>query len=284
MNTSQLKLGTKQVAVDATWISLTVVVLLLTFFPIYWMVLGSVRANTQLFQFPPALFAKKLTAVAYATILHEGDFLASLANTVVVAASTTVLSIIIAALGSYGLSRYRFRGKRLIQYYILVTQMLPEVLLTLPFFVMYSKIGLYDTKLGLIIAYTSFTLPFCTMALRGFISSIPRSLDEAGRIDGCSALQVFLLIVLPSARAGIVATGVFALVNAWNEYLMAIVLTDTVRAKMLVVLIGSKIGQYDIKWNELMAITVIASAPLVILYSVIQRSFMKGITSGAVKM
>lgn len=284
MKSAQIRVGAKQFTVDVTWILLTLVVLILTFFPIYWMVIGSFRANIELFQFPPALFAKKLTSIAYATILKESDFVASLTNTVVVAASTTVLSIVIAALGSYGLSRYRFKGKRLIQYYILLTQMLPEVLLTLPFFVMYTKIGLYDTKIGLIIAYTSFTLPFCTLALRGFISSIPRSLDEAGRIDGCNAMQIFLLIILPSARAGILATGVFALVNAWNEYLMAIVLTDTIRAKMLVVLIASKIGQYDIKWNELMAITVIASLPLIVLYSVIQRSFMKGITSGAIKM
>ncbi len=279
-----MKHATKQNAFDAGWMALSALILILAFFPIYWMIVGSFRENIELFQFPPALFAKKLTLAAYAAILKDSDFVTSLVNTIVVAASTTLFSLTIAALGSYGLSRYRFLGKQVFQYYQLVTQKLPAVLLTLPFFVLYSRIGLYDTKLGLIIAYASFTLPFCTLALRGFISSIPNTLDEAARIDGCNALQVFLLIVLPSARAGLIATGVFSFVNAWNEYLMAIVLTTSLRAKMLVVLIGSKIGQYDIKWNELMAITVIASVPLVVLYGIIQRSFMKGITSGAIKM
>lgn len=269
---------------EVLWVAATVILLLIVFFPIYWMVAGSLRANIELFKYPPAILPQDFTLGAYRSILRESDFVISLFNTIIVAASTTLLAVGIASLGAYGLSRYRFRGKKLLQYYILLTQMLPAVLLTLPFFAIYSKIGLYDTKLGLIIAYASFTLPFCALSLRGFISSIPTTLDEAARIDGCNALQAFTRIVLPSARAGLVATGVFAFVNAWNEYLMAVVLSASLRSKMLVVLIGSKIGQYDIKWNELLAITVVASVPLLILYSAIQRSFMKGMTAGAVKM
>jgi ABC-type glycerol-3-phosphate transport system permease component len=157
-------------------------------------------------------------------------------------------------------------------------------LITLPFFAVYSRVGLYDTKLGLIIAYASFTIPFCTLTLLGYIGGIPRSLDEAAWIDGCSPLGAFLRIVFPMSRAGIVATAVFAFVNAWNEYLMAVVLTSSTKARMLVVHIGSKIGQYDIAWNELMAITVIASLPLVIIYGFVQKAFVRGITAGAVKM
>jgi len=269
---------------NTLWVVATILLLLAVFFPIYWMVAGSLRANIELFKFPPAIFPVTPTLSAYRSILTESDFVVSLTNTIIVAVSTTVLAVGIASLAAYGLSRYRFRGKKLLQYYILLTQMLPAVLLTLPFFAIYSKIGLYDTKLGLVIAYASFTLPFCALSLRGFISSIPETLDEAAKIDGCNSLQAFVRIILPSAQAGLVATGVFAFVNAWNEYLMAVVLSSSLKSKMLVVLIGSKIGQYDIKWNELLAITVIASVPLVVLYSAIQRSFMKGMTAGAVKM
>lgn len=269
---------------DVLWLLSMLLLLLVVFFPIYWMVAGALRNNIELFQFPPALWPETLTGAAFASILSDVGFVASLTNTLIVAGTTTLLALAIASAGAYGMSRYPIRGKRLLQYYILATQMLPVVLLTLPFFAAYARLGLYDTKLGLIIAYVSFTVPFCTLTLLGFIGSIPRSLDEAAWIDGAGPFKTFTAVIIPMSKAGIVATGVFAFVNAWNEYLMAVVLTSSNQARMLVVWIGSKIGQYDIAWNELMAATVVASLPLVILYGIVQKSFVRGITAGAIKM
>lgn len=269
---------------DFLWLLSMLLLLLMVFFPIYWMVIGSLRNNIELFQFPPTLWPETVTGAAFASILSDVGFVASLTNTLIVAGTTTLLALAIASAGAYGMSRYPIRGKRVLQYYILATQMLPVVLLTLPFFAAYSLLGLYDTKLGLIIAYVSFTVPFCTLTLLGFIGSIPRSLDEAAWIDGAGPFKTFTSVIIPMSKAGIVATGVFAFVNAWNEYLMAVVLTSSNQARMLVVWIGSKIGQYDIAWNELMAATVVASLPLVILYGIVQKSFVRGITAGAIKM
>jgi ABC-type glycerol-3-phosphate transport system permease component len=269
---------------DASWFVLVVLLLVVVFLPIYWMVVGSIRPNTELFQFPPSVWPREFTLVAFSSILADPGFVQSLVNTVIVAGSTTLLALAIATTGAYGMSRYRFRGRRALQYYILATQMLPVVLLTLPFFVAYSRLDLYNTRLGLVFAYVSFTVPFCALTMLGFINSIPRSMDEAAWIDGAGRFRTFVVVILPLSKAGIVGTGVFAFVNAWNEYLMAVVLTSSNRSRMLVVWIGNKIGQYDIAWNELLAATVVASIPLIIVYGVVQKSFVRGITAGAVKM
>lgn len=274
----------KRTVGSAVWAITVAALLVVVFLPIYWMIVGSLRPNTELFQFPPSVWPQTFTSAAFSSILRDRGFVHSLYNTVIVAGSTTILALAIATSGAYGMSRYRFRGRQALQYYILATQMLPVVLLTLPFFVAYSSLGLYNTRLGLVIAYTSFTVPFCALTMLGFINSIPRSLDEAAWIDGAGRTRTFVVVVLPLAKAGLVGTGVFAFVNAWNEYLMAVVLSSSNRSRMLVVWIGNKIGQYDIAWNELLAATVVASIPLIVLYGVVQKSFVRGITAGAVKM
>ncbi|MCG8480613.1 MAG: carbohydrate ABC transporter permease [Spirochaetales bacterium] len=269
---------------EVLWLVSVGLILIVVFLPIYWMIVGSLRPNTELFRFPPSLWPQDFTFEVYGSILADFGFVRSLANTVLVAGLTTASALAIATSGAYGMSRYRFRGRKALQYYILATQMLPVVLLTLPFFVAYSGLGLYNTRLGLVIAYVSFTVPFCALTMLGFINGIPRSMDEAAWIDGAGPFRTFVVVIVPLSKAGIVGTGVFAFVNAWNEYLMAVVLTSSDRARMLVVWIGNKIGQYDILWNELLAATVVASIPLIVLYGMVQKSFVRGVTAGAVKM
>jgi len=162
--------------------------------------------------------------------------------------------------------------------------MIPIILLALPYFLILTSLNLYDSLLGLIIAYTSFTLPFCSLTMIGFFNSIPRELDEAALMDGCSHFTAFLRVVLPLSIPGLIATGMFAFVYAWNEYLMALVLTSSEETRMLTIFIGSKIGQYNTVWNELMATAVVASIPLIVVYTFLQRYFQKGITAGALKI
>jgi multiple sugar transport system permease protein len=266
------------------WILFGFLLIIITFFPIIWMLLCSIRPNIEVFAFPVHFIPNKLTLSAYKNILSDFGFLRAILNTFIVSGSTTLLSLILATLGSYGFSRYKFFGKDVMRELVLTTQMLPIILLALPFFILLSKINLYDTIWGLIISYTSFTLPFCFLTMIGFVNKIPASLDEAALIDGCSRMTAFIKILLPLCKSGLVATGVFAFIYAWNEYLMAVVLTSSEKVRMLTVVIGSKIGQYDIVWNELMAITVIASIPLIIIYAFLQRYFVKGLTAGGVKM
>ena len=268
----------------AAWSLGGAAIVLVLFFPVIWMILCSLKPDTEIFFFPPRFFPKTWTLEAYRTIFRDSQFIVALFNTVSVSLLTTILSLIISAPGAYAMSRFRFRSKSLLRFYILTTQMLPVIMLAIPFFAVYSKLGLLNNRLGLIIAYTSFSLPFCSMTLSGFFSSIPTSLDEAAKIDGCTSWMAFTRIILPIAQPGLVSTGLFAFVTAWNEYLMASVLTSKPRSQMLVVLIGSKMGQHGTQWAELLAITTIASIPLILIYAAMQKSFIRGMTAGAVKM
>lgn len=269
---------------DALWLIGTILITIVVFSPLFWMVSCSIRPLDNVFKFPPPLLPDRYTLDAYKRILTDNDLLISSFNTIFVSSFTTLGSLYIASIGAYGLSRYTFKGKKILIFYILATQMIPLILFTLPYYRFFVKVGLFDKRIGLIIAYISFTLPFCTLTLTSFFNSIPRSLDESAKIDGCSPFNTFFRIIMPLIKQGMVATGIFAFITAWNEYLFASLLSVSDRTRMLVVFIGSKIGQYSIKWTELMASTVLASLPLIIIYIFMQKSFTRGITAGAIKM
>lgn len=266
------------------WLLGTLLLILLMFFPIFWMVSVSLRASQDVFVFPPTMFPSTIKWGAYLAVLQDSVLITGIRNSFIVSSVTTLLSLTIALSAAYGMSRYQFPGKKLLMFYILATQMIPIILLTLPFYQFFLRIGLFDTIWGLMIAYTSLSLPFCTLSLSGFMNSIPHSLDEAARIDGCSIIGAVIRIIIPVAKSGLVATGIFSFITSWNEYLFAGVLTISKDTRMLVVYIAGKIGEYDINWVELMAVTVIASLPLILAYIFMQKSFMRGMTSGAIKM
>jgi len=274
----------KTTVLNITWLILAILFIIIIFSPIIWMVLCSLRNNIEVFTFPPRIIPKKITLVAYLGIFSDESFLRSIFNTFFVCFVTTLLSLALSTLAAYGFTRYKFFGKKILQQYILTTQMIPIILLALPYFLILTSLNLYDSLLGLIIAYTSFTLPFCSLTMIGFFNSIPRELDEAALMDGCSHFTAFLRVVLPLSIPGLIATGMFAFVYAWNEYLMALVLTSSEETRMLTIFIGSKIGQYNTVWNELMATAVVASIPLIVVYTFLQRYFQKGITAGALKI
>ena len=275
---------TKQTISKTSWLIVNLAIFVVMFFPIFWMITVSLRTNQEVFRFPPTMFPETLHFGPYISVLQDSTLLIGIRNSIVVSLSTTFFSLMIALFASYGMSRYTFPGKKLLMFYILATQMIPIILITLPFYQFFLKIGLFDTLWGLMIANISLSLPFCTLSLIGFMNSVPQSIDEAARIDGCSLLGAVLRIIIPVAKPGLVATGIFSFITAWNEYLFAGVLTISKSTRMLVVYIASKIGEYDINWVELMAITVIASLPLIFIYLIMQKSFMRGMTSGAIKM
>ena len=167
--------------------------------------------------------------------------------------------------------------------FILMTQMFPGILLVIPYFSLMGAAGLLNTYPALVIAYTSFSLPFCTWMLKGFFDSIPPELDEAAMIDGCSRTSAFLRVILPLSAPGLVATAIFSFLVAWNEFLFAVVLTSTPGMYLVTVGIASNIGQFRIQWNDLMAASVLATLPTIILYAFLERYLVQGLTAGAVK-
>ncbi|MDC7290443.1 carbohydrate ABC transporter permease [Blautia schinkii] len=267
---------------------ISVTILLLVFsaiiiFPLAWMFLISIRNNNEVFTIPTRIFPETATIKPYLTIMGKPDMMRLFLNSYIVTISVTVLSVFLAMLAGYGLSRFTFRGKRFTVLYLLLTQMFPLVLLSVPYFLVISKMGLYNTRTALVIVDISFALPFSILMMRDFISTIPVEIDEAAIMDGCTRLRTFFQIIIPVSAPGIVATAVYTFILAWNEFLYATILTSDTAARTLPVGIGMLIGQYTTQYNEMMALSVMASIPLIIAFLFFQKYFVEGMTAGSVK-
>ena len=267
------------------WVRWTVVMLALAIvlFPFYWMVNTSLKPVTEIFVSPPTFVSSHWTLDAYATVLTQRPVARYFLNSLVVALGTTALSVALAALAAYGFTRFFPQGATPFIVFLLFTKMLPETLLIIPYFQLMSDLGLLNTYFALILAYSSFALPFSVWMLIGFFRSIPRDIDEAAMIDGASYLQAFFRVILPLARPGLVAVALFTFLIAWNSYVWALVLTTDSSMYVLSVGISNMVGEYRVQWNELMAAAVIAALPVMVLYSVLERHLVNAITSGAVK-
>ncbi|MFJ1646794.1 carbohydrate ABC transporter permease [Streptomyces sp. NPDC088258] len=209
-------------------------------------------------------------------------------NSLIVAGSATVLSVVIAVFSAYAVSRYRFRGKRVFTITVLSTQMFPGILFLLPLFLIFVNIGnttgiaLYGSRGGLILTYLTFSLPFSIWMLIGYFDSIPRDLDEAAMVDGCGAFGALFRVVVPAATPGIVAVCVYAFMTAWGEVLFASVMTNDTTRTLAVGLQGYA-TQNDVYWNQVMAASLVVSVPVVAGFLLLQRYLVAGLTAGAVK-
>jgi ABC-type glycerol-3-phosphate transport system permease component len=257
--------------------------LAVTLFPFYWMLNTSLKAPVEVFASPPTFWSAHWSLDAYATIFATRPVARYFVNSLVVAIGATVLSVALSALCAYGITRFFPRGATPFVMFLLFTKMLPETLLIIPYFQLMSDLGLLDTYLALILAYSSFSLPFSVWMLIGFFRSIPREIDEAAQMDGASVLQTFGRVILPLARPGLVAVALFTFLIAWNSYVWALVLTTDSSMFVLSVGIANMVGEYRVQWNELMAAAVIAAVPVMVLYSLLERHLVSAITAGAVK-
>ncbi|MDO4274915.1 MAG: carbohydrate ABC transporter permease [Eubacteriales bacterium] len=265
-----------------------VTVLLLVFsaiviFPLAWMILISIRNNNEVFTIPTRILPEVVTLKPYLTIIGKPDMMRLFLNSYIVTIAVTALSVFLAMLAGYGLSRFTFRGKRFTVLYLLLTQMFPLVLLSVPYFLVISRMGLYNTRTALVIVDVSFALPFSTLMMRDFISTIPVEIDEAAIMDGCTRFRTFFQIIVPVSAPGVVATAVYTFILAWNEFLYATILTSDTAARTLPVGIGMLIGQYTTQYNEMMALSVMASIPLIAAFLFFQKYFVEGMTAGSVK-
>lgn len=254
-------------------------------FPFLWMLSVSFKPAAEVYA-PPKLLPINPTLDGYRTVLTSTgafSFTTWILNSCLVSLLTTLFSLIIATLGAYGLSRFRFRGEKTLAYIILTTQVIPGALLVIPLYIIMGKFNLLDNLFGIVLAYTTFTVPFCTWMMKGYFDTIPSSIDEAGMVDGASRFKVFTKIVLPLATPGLVATGIFAFIAGWNEYLFANSFLRSYENWTLSVGIASFQGQYDTNWGSLMAGAVLIAIPVVIIFLVLQKHLVAGMTSGSVK-
>ena len=251
--------------------------------PVLWMVSTAFKTAQETMTNPPVWIPKTITFEAFGHLWSEYPFTQFFKNSFIITMLSMVVSVMCACLAGYGLTRFHFRGRSAMMTFVLVTQMFPSVMLLVPFYSIISQFGLIDTHLGLILVYTSFTTPFCTWMMLGFFKSLPLDLDEAARIDGASVWQTFWRVILPLTLPGIASTCIYSFITSWNEYMFAFILTRSPDMRTLSVGIGEMNGYQQVLWNDMMAASLIASLPLIVLFVCLQRYFIGGLTAGAVK-
>lgn len=252
-------------------------------FPVAWMLTVSVRPNVEVMKIPPQWIPTIFTLSPYGQVLGSSRYLRTFVNSYFIAGTVTLFSLFIGALAAYALARFRFRGQRTVIMFLIITQMFPLVLLCIPYFRVVVKIGLYDTLTALIVVYTTFTLPFCILMLRAYFAEIPREMEEAAMVDGCSRLGAIVRTLLPMSFPALVGSGLYTFLLAWNEFLFAVVLIESWEKRVITVAIYSLLAEFVTEWNMMMAFSVLASAPLVVAFIFLQRYVVRGMTVGAIK-
>lgn len=265
--------------------------LIVAVIPIAWTILTSLKPGLQTFALPPvfvfmptlesylALFGRRAD-LGYRAV--DINFWFYMRNSLVAAVGSTLLTLGVSSLAAYGLSRFYFRGKRLITFAIISTRMLPPIGAVVPLFLVMHELNLLDTHIGLILVYTAFNIPLAVWMLRGFMDELPKELDEAALIDGCSRFGVAARIIMPLIGPGLGATAVFSFLLCWNDFAIAFVLTSRA-ATTLPVIVLSFIVEEGVMWGQMSAAVTCAMLPAVVLLVVAQRHMVKGLTMGAVK-
>ena len=252
-------------------------------FPVLWMVTSSLKSNTEIFALPQTLLPKNMTFDAYWAIFTDPVKIRFFLNSYLVAFAVTVLTLLVAIMAGYAFSRFRFRGHKIFNLFIISTQTVPPITLLIPYFGLVVAFRLYDTYLALILTYMVFTLPYAILLMTGFFNSLPRELDEAVLIDGGTSASALWRVLVPVSIPGIVATGVYTFLLSWNEFLFALTLTKSTEMRTVPIGIQLLMGQHAYEWNEMMAMSVLGSLPILVLYLVLQRHFLAGMTAGSLK-
>jgi multiple sugar transport system permease protein len=262
----------------------TIVVAVVVLFPVYWMIVSSVLPTSiTLSLHPPLIPTHGFSLHAYAIDLTQRPVGRWMLNSTIVTAAVTAISVVMSLLAGYSLSRFRGAGPTSVGYILLLARMLPGTMLSIPMFVVFGKLGLIDSLGSLILADVTITLPFTTWMLKNFIDAIPRELEDAARIDGCSLLSALVRVVLPLAAPGLGATAVYAAILSWSDLLFARTLITDPDQWTMPVGVTSFIGAHDVDWSGLMAAGTLTMLPMVVLFAALEPFLVKGLTSGGTK-
>ncbi len=249
-------------------------------FPIYWLVMISFKTADEIYAFPPVWWPASLQFDNYLVLFKDGDATA-VWNSLVIASGSTVLAMVIGTLCAYSLARYKTGGDHLSNW-VLSQRMVPPIAVVFPVFLLYAMLGWVDTYIGMILLYTAFNLPYVIWMMRGYIQDIPKTLEEAALIDGCTRWQVLWKVVLPMCRAGLLATAIFTFIFAWNEFLFALVLTRT-EVVTYTVQVTHYFGGQSNFWTKIAAMSVLGTVPVFVAVICMQRYLVRGMSLGAVK-
>ncbi|MEO8758921.1 MAG: carbohydrate ABC transporter permease [Devosia sp.] len=256
---------------------------LLSVGPLLWMLLTSFKVDDDIVTRTMVYLPTRFTLESYIKLWNQSGYPALVINSLVTTTMTVAICLFTGTIASYAFSRYNFPGRTSLMLGYLVVRMFPAVLMIIPLFIVMRTLGLFDTSLGLAVAYTSFLLPLFVWMLKGFFDAAPKELESAARIDGSTRLGAMFRIVIPIARNGLVATCVFVAIAAWNEYLFALMLTSSTGSRTWPVGLQLMVGEFQLPWGMLAAGGIISILPVIVLFALVQRVMVAGITAGAVK-
>lgn len=263
----------------------SVLIMAVLLFPLFWIVVTSLKTEQEIFQIPPTLFPHKLNTASYAAQLENGDFnmFRSFGNSLFISVAAMVISVVLAVPASYGIARYRFRGKRGVILGFLVTQMLPVSVLLTPMFIMFKSMGMYGSQWTAILADATIGIPFSVLILKNYFASIPKELEEAAYLDGCNRFTGFIRILVPVAKPGVIVCAIFSFLYAWGDLAYGMTFIQDQELRPITAGVFNFMGQYGTKWSYITAFAVVTIIPVALIFIFMQKYIISGMTNGAVK-
>jgi multiple sugar transport system permease protein len=255
----------------------------LVIFPVAWIFSVSIRPNNQVFEYPASFIPKIFTLEAYIEVLTNNRYLKYFLNSYVIGMIVTIVSTVIGIMAGYGLSRYKFHGRKALSMFVVATQTVPKVALLIPFFIMMTRLHLYNTRLGLVLTYVSFALPYAIVMMQGYFNSVSTELDEAAIIDGLHRFRILWQIIVPVTIPAIISTMIYTFILSWNEFIFVMTLIQDDALRTIPVGIAMMKGETTYQWNTMMAMSLIGTLPVLLFYLIGQRYFISGLSEGSVK-
>lgn len=254
-------------------------------FPLYWTLITSLKTETEIFQNPPTFFPEIINTKSYAAQVETGDFnmFKSFANSMIISVGAMAIAVVLAVPASYGIAKYRFKGRKAMLLTFLVTQMLPVSVLLTPLFMLFKNMNLYNTWDSAILADATIGIPFSILILKNYFASIPKDMEEAAYIDGCNRFTAFIRILLPIAKPGVVVCAIFSFLYAWGDLAYGMTFIIDQQSRPITAGIFNFMGQYGTKWSYLTAFAVVTIIPVLLIFIFMQKYIVGGMTSGAVK-
>lgn len=262
---------------------LLVAFVVIALIPLVWVAMTSIKPDPEVVAFPPRLLPQHPTVKPYIDLWQKAPFLTYTRNSTVVALGSAFLALLVSTLAAYGMARFRFKGVRILLSVFLLSQMFPGASILIPVTQTVVKLHIYNTLQGLIFVYTAFFIPFACWMLYGYFRMIPKEIDEAAYIDGCSKMGILFRMTIPLTVPGLAATFVFAFLGGWNEFLFALVMTNSERVRTLPVGMWLLVGQYVTYWNMLSSSAILFALPPLVFFFLLEKALVSGLTAGAVK-
>lgn len=274
--------GRSKLATALNYVYLTLLAIV-SIFPLLWIILSSIKPSGEMANNPLSFFPEKITFEYYSRVLNDLSFTINIKNSLLVSFSATIITIVVSALGAYGIVRFFPKAGKKMTKILITTYMFPPILLAVPYSIIIVSVGLVNTWTGLVITYLSFSIPYAIWMLIGFFQTVPLEIEEAAKVDGAGKMRTFLQVVLPIVAPGVVATAIYTFINTWNEFLFALLLINSSEKMPISVALYSLTGSEVLDWGEMMAASVIVILPSIIFFMIIQNKIAGGLSDGSVK-